>query len=306
MQQYIIKRILIAVPTIIGITIVAFLLMYVLPGDPVAVLMGDRLDQNTVEMLRKEMGLDDPIYQQYFRFVTNALKGDFGKSYQTNRPVNDMIRAGFAATVKVGAAAYIISIALGIPLGAIAAVRHNSWIDTGTMFVAMLGICVPSFVVGLLLLFWFGFRIPILPLAGYGTFAHIILPAITLGIRPMGMLARITRSGMLEVLRQDYVRTARAKGLKETLVVGRHALKNTLIPVITVMGGQISGLLSGSVVIENIFAWPGIGKVSVEAIGSRDFPVVQASVLLSALVVVLINLLVDISYGFADPRIRYD
>ncbi|NMA61966.1 MAG: ABC transporter permease [Firmicutes bacterium] len=306
MQKYLIKRLLIAVPTIIGITIVAFILMYVLPGDPMAVLMGDRLDQQTVEMLRKEMGLDDPLHIQYFRFVGNAMKGNFGKSYQTNRPVKDMVKSGFKATVQVGAAAYIISIVLGIPLGAYAAVRHNTWVDTGSMFVAMLGICVPPFVVGLLLLYIFGFRYPVLPLAGYGTLKHLILPAVTLGVRPTAMLARITRSGMLEVLRQDYVRTARAKGLKDRIVVGRHALKNTLIPVITVMGGQISGLLSGSVVIESIFSWPGIGKVSVEAIGARDFPVVQATVLLSALVVVVINILVDISYGFMDPRIRYD
>lgn len=306
MQKYLIKRLLIAVPTIIGITIVAFFLMYVLPGDPAAVLMGDRLDQNTLEMLRKEMGLDDPMHIQYFRFVKNAIKGDFGKSYQTNRPVKDMIRSGFKATFEVGVMAYIISMVIGIPLGAYAAVRHNSWVDTGAMFVAMLGICVPPFVVGLLLLYFFGFRFPILPLAGYGTVPHLILPAITLGVRPAAMLARITRSGMLEVLRQDYVRTARAKGLRERVVVGKHALKNTLIPVITVMGGQISGLLSGSVVIESIFAWPGIGKVSVEAISARDFPVVQAAVLLSALIVVFINLIVDMSYGFMDPRIRYD
>ncbi|NMB01926.1 MAG: ABC transporter permease [Firmicutes bacterium] len=306
MQRYLLKRLLIAIPTILGITIVAFILMYVLPGDPMAILMGDVLDMKTVEMLREQMGLDDPIYVQYFRFVTNALKGDFGFSYQTKRAVSDIISSSLSATIQVTIASYVISIIVGIPTGVLAAIKHNSWGDTGTMFISMLGICLPPFVVALLLLYIFGFKLPWLPLGGYGTFAHMILPAITLGIRPAAMLARITRSGMLEVLRQDYVRTARAKGLKERVVLSRHALKNCLIPVITVMGGQIGGLLSGSVVVESIFSWPGIGKVSVEAISARDFPVVQATVLMSALIVVGINLLVDISYAFVDPRIRYE
>jgi len=300
------KRLLIAVPTIIGITMVAFILMYVLPGDPMAILMGDVLDMKTVEMLREQMGLDDPMYVQYFRFVGNALKGNFGQSYQTRRAVSDIIGSAISATIQITVAAYVISILVGIPTGVIAAVKHNSWGDTGTMLFSMLGICLPPFVVALLLLYIFGFKLPWLPLGGYGTFAHMILPAITLGVRPAGMLARLTRSGMLEVLRQDYVRTARAKGLKEQVVLVRHALKNCLIPVITVMGGQIGGLLSGSVVVESIFSWPGIGKVSVEAISARDFPVVQATVLLSALIVVGINLLVDLGYAFVDPRIRYE
>lgn len=306
MQRYLMKRLLIAVPTIIGITMVAFILMYVLPGDPMAILMGDVLDMKTVEMLREQMGLDDPMYVQYFRFVGNALKGNFGQSYQTRRAVSDIIGSAISATIQITVAAYVISILVGIPTGVIAAVKHNSWGDTGTMLFSMLGICLPPFVVALLLLYIFGFKLPWLPLGGYGTFAHMILPAITLGVRPAGMLARLTRSGMLEVLRQDYVRTARAKGLKEQAVLVRHALKNCLIPVITVMGGQIGGLLSGSVVVESIFSWPGIGKVSVEAISARDFPVVQATVLLSALIVVGINLLVDLSYAFVDPRIRYE
>lgn len=306
MQRYLMKRLLIAVPTIIGITMVVFILMYVLPGDPMAILMGDVLDMKTVEMLREQMGLDDPMYVQYFRFVGNALKGNFGQSYQTRRAVSDIIGSAISATIQITVAAYVISILVGIPTGVIAAVKHNSWGDTGTMLFSMLGICLPPFVVALLLLYIFGFKLPWLPLGGYGTFAHMILPAITLGVRPAGMLARLTRSGMLEVLRQDYVRTARAKGLKEQVVLVRHALKNCLIPVITVMGGQIGGLLSGSVVVESIFSWPGIGKVSVEAISARDFPVVQATVLLSALIVVGINLLVDLSYAFVDPRIRYE
>jgi peptide/nickel transport system permease protein len=306
MQRYLMKRLLIAVPTIIGITMVAFILMYVLPGDPMAILMGDVLDMKTVEMLREQMGLDDPMYVQYFRFVGNALKGNFGQSYQTRRAVSDIIGSAISATIQITVAAYVISILVGIPTGVIAAVKHNSWGDTGTMLFSMLGICLPPFVVALLLLYIFGFKLPWLPLGGYGTFAHMILPAITLGVRPAGMLARLTRSGMLEVLRQDYVRTARAKGLKEQVVLVRHALKNCLIPVITVMGGQIGGLLSGSVVVESIFSWPGIGKVSVEAISARDFPVVQATVLLSALIVVGINLLVDLGYAFVDPRIRYE
>lgn len=306
MQRYIAKRLLIAIPTIFGITLAAFLLMYILPGDPVAILMGDVLDAKTMEMLREQLGLDQPVYVQYFRFVTNALKGDFGNSYQTKRPVINTIKSGLSYTGKITAYAYLVSILIGIPAGVLAAVKHNSWGDTGTMIFALLGICLPPFVVALLLLYVFGFKLAWLPLGGSGTFAHMILPSITLGIRPAGMLARITRSGMLEVLRQDYIRTARAKGLKERVVLARHALKNCLIPVITVMGGQIGGLLSGSVVVESIFSWPGIGKVSQEAISARDFPVVQATVLVSALVVVGINLLVDLSYAFVDPRIRYE
>ncbi|NLM42174.1 MAG: ABC transporter permease [Firmicutes bacterium] len=306
MQRYVIKRLLIAVPTIIGITLAAFILMYILPGDPVAILMGDVLDMRTMEMLREQLGLNDPLYVQYYRFISNALRRDFGKSYQTKRLVNDIISSALAYTGKLTLAAYIISIVVGIPAGVFAAVKHNSWGDTGTMVLSMLGICLPPFVVALLLLYVFAFRLAWFPLGGTGSFAHMILPAVTLGIRPAAMLARITRSGMLEVLRQDYVRTARAKGLSQRVVLTRHALKNCLIPVITVMGGQIGGLLSGSVVVESIFSWPGIGKVSVEAILARDFPVVQAVVLLSALVVVGINLLVDLSYAFVDPRIRYE
>ncbi len=306
MQQYLIKRLLIAVPTIIGITVVTFILMYALPGDPVAVLMGDQFDPVTVEMLRQELGLDDPLHVQYIRFVKNVFTGKLGKSYQINRPVKDMIRSGFTATLKVAAAAYLISVVLGLFLGVLAAVAHNSWADVGTMLFAMLGICVPPFVVSLVFLYCFAFRWPIFPLGGYGNLIHLVLPAVTLGIRPAAMLARITRSGMLEVLNQDYIRTAKAKGLRDRIVIGRHALKNTLIPVITIMGGQIGGLLSGSVVVESIFSWPGIGKVAVEAIQARDFPVVQANVLLTAFLVVGINLLVDISYSFIDPRIRYE
>jgi len=305
-QEYLLKRLVIAIPTVVGITIVAFLLMYVLPGDPMDILMAERLDPGTVAMLRQEMGLDDPIHLQYVRFVTNAVQGDFGRSYHTGRPVRDMLARALPATIKVSAWAYLISIILGIPLGTYAAVRHNSWADTGTMFLALAGICAPPFVVALFLLYLFGFHIQLFPLGGYGTWMHMVLPAITLGIRPAALLARITRSGMLEVLRQDYVRTARSKGLREQIVIGRHALKNTLIPVITVMGTQISGLLSGSVVVEAIFAWPGMGHMSVEAISARDFPVVQGVVLVSAIIVVVINLLVDVSYGFVDPRIRYD
>jgi len=306
LKEHLIKRLIVSIPTIIGITIVAFLLMYVLPGDPVDILMAERLDPDTEAMLREEMGLDDPLHQQYLTFITNALQGDFGRSYHTRQPVGEMLGRALPATIQVSVWAYLLSIAIGIPLGTYAAVRHKSWADTGTMFLALLGICAPPFVVALFFLYMLGYQVQIFPLGGYGTWMHMVLPAITLGVRPAGMLARITRSGMLEVLREDYVRTARSKGLGEKIVIWRHALRNTMIPVITVMGTQISGLLSGSVVVEAVFAWPGIGHMSVEAIQARDFPVVQGVVLVSAIIVVVINLLVDLSYGAIDPRVRYD
>ncbi|MGE5584416.1 MAG: ABC transporter permease [Bacillota bacterium] len=306
MQQYILRRFIVAVPTVIGITIVTFLLMYVLPGDPVEVMMGERLDQQTMEMLRQQLGLDDPLPVRYLRFLGNAIRGDFGTSYQTRQPVRDMIAAAFPATLKLTALAYLISLIMGVFLGIHAAVHHNSWSDLGTMVFALIGMCAPSFMVALVLLYVFALRIPWFPLGGYGSFRYMILPAITLGIRPAAMLARITRSGMLEVLRQEYVRTARAKGLHERTVLMKHALKNCLIPVITVMGEQISSLLGGSVLIEAIFAWPGMGKLSVEGINALDFPVVQGAVLVSAVVVVSLNLLVDLSYSLVNPRIRYE
>ncbi len=306
MINYIIRRLLLTIPTIIGIITITFLLMYVVPGDPVRILMGQRGDPETIAMIRKQMGLDDPLPVQYFRFLGNILRGDFGRSYATNRPVLPEILSRFPATLKLALASMLVASIIGLTAGIVSATRQYSFFDYSSMVVALMGVSAPVFWVGLLLMWIFGYTLGWLPISGYGGVSYLILPAIALGVRPAAYIARMTRSSFLEVLRQDYIRTARAKGLPERRVIYVHAMRNTLITVITVLGMELASLLSGAVLTETIFAWPGIGRLSVDAIIKRDHPMVQGTVLFTAIIFIFANLIVDISYAFLDPRIRYE
>ncbi|HOL55420.1 MAG TPA: ABC transporter permease [bacterium] len=306
MINYIIRRLLLTIPTIIGIITITFLLMYVVPGDPVRILMGQRGDPETIAMIRKQMGLDDPLPVQYFRFLGNILRGDFGRSYATNRPVLPEILSRFPATLKLALASMLVASIIGLTAGIVSATKQYSFFDYSSMVVALMGVSAPVFWVGLLLMWIFGYTLGWLPISGYGGASYLILPAIALGVRPAAYIARMTRSSFLEVLRQDYIRTARAKGLPERKVIYVHAMRNTLITVITVLGMELASLLSGAVLTETIFAWPGIGRLSVDAIIKRDHPMVQGTVLFTAIIFIFANLIVDISYAFLDPRIRYE
>jgi peptide/nickel transport system permease protein len=295
-----------AVPVLIGISIFTFLMLYLTPGDPVSIIAGDKpISQEQEEQLRAKYGLDGPLWERYLDYMSGVLQGDFGESFRTDRPVTDSIGEALWPTIQLTIAGLFVAVVLGISLGIIAAIFYNTWIDTLAMVVALLGVSMPVFYLGLLLLFGFSFEIQLFPATGSGGWQHLILPAITVGFASSAYIARLVRSSMLETLRQDYVVTARSKGLRERVVVLRHALKNALIPVVTFIGIQLAGLLSGAVVTEQVFSRPGLGRVAVTAIGNRDFPLIQGTVLITAAIYVLVNLLVDLSYAIFDPRIRY-
>jgi peptide/nickel transport system permease protein len=304
--SYILQRLVHAIPVLIGISIFSFLLIHLIPGDPVQIFAGDKpLTPERAEELRHAYGLDRPLVVQYLDYATRVLHGDLGTALRSQRPVLDSILEALPSTIQLTMAALVIATTLGVSLGIIAAVSHGSWLDTIVMAVAMLGISTPVFYSSLLLIMLFSFTLAWLPATGQGGVERLILPALALGVASAAVLARLVRSSMLEVLSQEYVTTARAKGLAPQLVVIRHALKNALIPAVTMLGLQLGALLGGAVVIETIFSRPGIGRLAVEAILSRDFPVVQGTVLFAASVYVLVNLAVDISYAVIDPRIRY-
>lgn len=307
MLSYIIRRLLYTVPVIWGVVTVVFLLMAVVPGDPARIMMGQRGDPETLQRIRSDLGLDLPIYQQYFRFLKEVARGDFGTSYRTNQKVSHAIAERFPATFRLAFWAMIFASAIGVAAGILSAVKQYSFFDYSAMFIAIAGVSAPVFWVGLILLFIFAYTFNIIPGVGYGDgkIIYLILPVITLGVRPAALIARLTRSCMLEVLSQDYIRTARAKGLGERVVIIKHALKNAMIPVVTIIGTQLSALLSGAVLTETIFAWPGIGRLAVEALVARDFPMIRGTVIFMALIFLIANIIVDISYGFIDPRVRY-
>ena len=309
MIGYILRKTLMVVPILIGIATITFLLNFVfVPGDPVRISMGQHADAETIEMIRAEMGLDDPLPVQYVRFIGGLFKGDFGKSFTTRRPVLDMVLERFPATAKLALAATMISIVLGVSAGIISAVYSNSFLDYFFMTFSMLGISMPVYWLGLVLIVVLSLNFDLLPAGGYGSgnWRYLILPAFALGFRQAAKIARMTRSSMLEVIDKDYVKTARAKGLSEKVVVIKHALKNALIPVITVVGTQLGYLLGGAVLTESVFSWPGLGRLAVNAVLKRDFPLIQGTVIFLAACFVLVNLIVDLSYGLLDPRIRYD
>jgi ABC-type dipeptide/oligopeptide/nickel transport system permease component len=306
MTTYILRRLIQAIPVLVGISLFTFLMVHLTPGDPVYIFAGDKpLTPERAEQIRKQWGLDRPLWEQYVDYMGGVLTGDLGKGLHSQRPVWDTIQEAIWPTIQLTLAGLFVAILLGISLGILAALFHNSWIDTGAMVVALVGVSTPIFYLGLLLLFAFSFEFHFFPATGTGGWQHLVLPAIAVGFASSAFIARLVRSSMLEVLHQDYVVTARAKGLVERVVVLRHALKNALIPVVTYLGIQLAGLLTGAVVTEQVFSRPGLGRVAVTAINSRDFPLIQGTVLITAVIYVVVSLLVDLSYAVIDPRIRY-
>jgi ABC-type dipeptide/oligopeptide/nickel transport system permease component len=289
----------------LGVSLVAFALVH-LSGDPVRLMVSTDAPPEQVETVRRALGFDRPLPEQFARWVGRAARGDLGISLRSNRPVGRLIAERFPATLELTAAALVIAVGLAVPAGIVSAVKRGSAIDRLAMVGSVAGQALPIFWLALLLIAFFGVRLRWFPVYGHGTWAHLVLPAVSLSTIVLGRLARLVRSSMLEVLAQDYVRTARAKGLGETRVLGLHALRNAAIPIVTVLGLQFAQLLGGAVVTETIFAWPGIGRLVVEAIFNRDFPIVQGVVLVVSLAFVVVNLLVDVAYVLIDPRIRVE
>ena len=306
MLAFVARRLLLAVPTLAGVLVVTFLLLFVAPGDPVAEIVGERADAATVARLRRELRLDDPLPQQFAHYAGGVLRGDLGRSFITNRPIAQDIAERFPKTLLLAGTAMLFASALGIALGVLSARNPGGWVDRAALGGAYLGISFPVYWVGLLLILLFAVQLRWLPASGYGGIRYLILPALALGSRSIAFLARVTRSAMLEVLGGDFVRTARAKGLGEGAVTVRHALRNALIPVVTVLGLDFGYYLTGSILTETIFSWPGLGRYVVNAIGRRDLPAIQGAVLFLSAVFVLVNLVTDVAYAKADPRVRYD
>jgi ABC-type dipeptide/oligopeptide/nickel transport system permease component len=305
MTRFLAVRLTSFVPVVVGVSILVFLMLHLVPGDPVSALVGDApVSAADRERLREQYGLNDPLYVQYGRFVVNALQGDLGRSLRSKRPVIDEIADQFPQTIELALAAIAFAVVLGVTLGVIAATHHQTWIDTLCSVISLLSVSMPSFWLGLMLIFTFALGLGWLPATGQGGIERLVLPALTLGWFAAAIIARLVRSSMLEVLRQEYVNTARAKGLRESVVIYRHALRNALIPTITMVGIQFGTLLGGAVIVETVFARQGLGRLIVTGILQKDFPVVQGGVLITALVYVVANFLVDLAYAALDPRIR--
>lgn len=306
MLTWILRRVLAVVPVLFGVTLAVFSMLFLVPGDPVKMMLAEFVtNPDQVAQMRAQLHLDEPILKQYGRFVGGAVRGDLGTSIRSRRPVATEIGENLASTAQLAVAAMLVAIAVGIPLGLLAALSRNSWLDVLSMGAALLGVSMPSFWLGLLLIFAFSLHLAWFPATGGGDLYHLVLPAVTLGLVASAIIARLTRSSMLEVLGQDYVRTAQAKGLGGFAVVVRHALKNALIPIITIFGLQFGNLLAGAVIVETVFSRPGLGRLIVGGILNKDFPLVQGTVLFVATTYVLINVLVDVAYAYADPRIRF-
>ncbi len=306
MIAYILRKIFYSILVLFGVITVTFFINFVLPGDPARLMLGQRADQASIDALRQQLGLDKPKIVQFGTFLVGLSQGDFGRSFSTNRDVFTTITERFPATALLAVTAMIFSTFLGIILGIVASVRPNSWLDTSLMGFALLGISLPSFVFGLLLLLYFGVYLDWLPISGYidrGA-EYLILPMLTLAFRPLSIIARVTRSSMLDVLGQDYVRTAKAKGLANSRVILRHALRNALNPVVTTVSAWFAGLLAGTFFVEYIFNWPGIGTVAIDSILKLDYPMIQGTVLFTAIVFVFVNMVVDVLYVFLDPKVK--
>lgn len=306
MLRYTAKRLLQTVIVLIGITLVTFILLNIVPGDPVNLMLGKISDPETIARIRHEMGLDRPWHQQYIDFLVGVIKGDLGTSYFLKESVVDIINRSFIITLKLAGFSFVFAIALGLVCGIVSAVHRGKALDSGLMTLALLGISAPAFWVAIILQIVFGLKLDLLPISGIDSGLCYILPAIAIGSRYAASIARITRTSMLDVIRQDYIRTARAKGLSERLVIYKHALKNAMIPIVTMAGLQLSYLLTGSILVETVFSIPGIGKLIVDSMLTRDLPLIQGTVMYVATLFVLINLIVDLSYAFLDPKIRYE
>ena len=304
MWKFIAKRLVSMIPVLLGVTLIIYLIMSMAPGDPAKVILGEQATPEQIAELREEMGLNDPVLVQYGRYISGLVRGDMGESYNSGLPCQVEIFARFPNTLRLATVAVTISVILALPLGVLAAVKQNTLFDGISMVIALIGISMPVFWLGLLLILAFSLNLGWFPSSGSEGLKSMVLPAITLGFNHMASIARITRSSMLEVIRQDYIRTARAKGVSEKNVITKHALKNALIPTITVVGLQIGAMLGGSVMTESVFAWPGIGRLMVQSINKRDIPMVLGWVIMFSVSFSIINLIVDILYGFVDPRIK--
>jgi peptide/nickel transport system permease protein len=303
MRTFLFRRLLQSLVVLFGVSFVVFAILH-LTGDPALVLLPPDASSEDVRRFREVMGFNDPFFVQYGRFLKGALQGDFGQSVRHGEPAFGLVLERMPATFELAGAALALALCLAIPAGIVSAVRRNTALDYLATVVALFGQSLPTFWLGIMLILLFSVQFHLLPSSGRGTLEHLILPAVTLGLFTTARITRLTRSGMLEVLNQDYIRTARAKGVSDPPVVWKHALKNAAIPIVTIVGIELGTLLGGSVITETIFAWPGVGRLSVQAIANRDYPVVQAAVFLLASTFVLVNLLVDVIYTYLDPRIR--
>jgi peptide/nickel transport system permease protein len=334
LYKYIIKRLLLVIPTIIGVSIIVFLLIHFIPGDPVDVMLGEKATQEAKAELIQRLGLDEPLHLQYWHWFTHALKGDFGESIRSYEPVTSEILSRFPATLELTLSAMLLATVFGILFGVIAATNWNKPIDHIVVGFSLFGVSIPVFWLGIMLIFLFAVILQWLPVSGrltmgvnmphitgfyvidslfsgnirvfFDAVRHLLLPAFSLATVPLALIVRVTRSSMLDVLNEDYVRTARSKGLSRRKVVFKHALKNALIPVITVVGLKVGALLGGAILTETVFAWPGIGRLLVKSIYNRDYPMVQGVVFIIAVLFILVNIIVDYLYAYVDPRIRFD
>jgi peptide/nickel transport system permease protein len=302
---YALKRLLQSVFVLLGITLVTFLLVFLLPADPARMIAGRSATVATVESIRHELGLDRPLPVQYASYLSGLLRGDLGRSYAQRARVSDLIASRFMPTVQLALAGIFFELLIGLPAGILAATRRGTRVDQAVMALAFVGVSAPQFVVGLILIYLFAYLLPVFPLGGYGTPLHLVLPAVAVGLAGGGWYARVTRSATIDVLRQDYVRTARAKGVMPTRVVLKHVLKNAVLPVVALVGLDIGVFMGGIVVVESVFGWPGIGQMIWQAIQLVDIPVIMGGVLVTALFVVVGNLVADLVYPALDPRIRY-
>ncbi|MDA1183274.1 MAG: ABC transporter permease [Acidobacteria bacterium] len=305
MIRFLVRRLVLTIPVLLGVATLVFALMHLIPGDPAQAMLGETAAEEDIAALRARLGLDRPLSVQYGRFLRGAVGGDLGTSLRTGEPVADAIVARLPATFELAVAALLVALGVAIPLGILAAVRQGTLVDHGATAVALAGVSIPNFWLGPLLAIVFAVELGWLPVSGRGTVAHLVLPAITLGTALTAVLARMTRASLVEELRKPYVQAARARGASRTRAVLRHALPNSLIPVVTLVGLQCGAVLGGAVITETIFAWPGVGRLLVQSIGFRDYPMVQGCVLLIAVIYVGVNLVVDLAYGLLDPRIRY-
>lgn len=304
MRNYLIKRILQALGVILCISAITFFILNIVPGDPVRIMVGDMADEQTIETVRHNMGLDRPVIEQYFTWLGNLLHGDFGTSYTQNKPVVTLMGNAFSVTARLAGFAYLFALALGLVVGIVSAVKHGTWVDRLLMALSVFGISAPAFWVAIILQIVFALNLKWFPLSGVKTAAAFVLPVIALGTRYAASIARVTRTSMLDVLNQDYMRTARAKGIKKSAIVLVHGLRNALIPIITIAGTQLGDIFTGSILIESVFAMPGMGKMLLDAINARDLPLIEGGVMYIALICVVVYLIVDILYAVVDPRIR--
>lgn len=304
MGAYVVRRLFFSVFVLWGAVTIIFVVLRLVPGDPAYIMLGPDADQAQVDALRTQLGLDHSLAQQYATYLTNVVHLDFGQSFRLSADSMTLVMQRVPATIQLASTALLLSLLIGLPLGVIAALKANTWLDRSISVFSLLGQSTPSFWLGIVMILVFARNLQVLPSSGSGSWAHLVLPTVTLALPFLAILVRLTRSGLLEVVHEGYVQTARAKGLAEGGVILVHALRNALIPIVTVVGLQFGALLGGTVIVETVFAWPGVGRLLIDSIGKRDYGVVQASILLVATIFVLINLLVDLLYGFLDPRVR--